>query len=66
MGIKTGFNSKNLTFRVSGLYVGDNYRSDLGFIKRTGILKINPNIGYKFWPENKKIQTTVVSILWRS
>ena len=69
MGIKTSYNSRNLTFRVSGLYVGDNYRSDLGFIKRTGILKINPDIGYKFWPENKKIQShgfeVTPVIIWR-
>jgi len=69
MGIKTSYNSRNLTFRVSGLYVGDNYKSDLGFIKRTGILKINPDIGYKFWPENKKIQShgfeVTPVIIWR-
>ena len=69
MGMRTSYNSKNVTFRVSGVYVGDNYRSDLGFIKRTGILKINPDIGYTFWPENKKLQSHKIEvtpvIIWR-
>ena len=62
MGMRTSYNSKNVTFRVSGVYVGDNYRSDLGFIKRTGILKINPDIGYTFWPENKKLQSHKIEV----
>ena len=69
MGLRTSYNSKNVTFRISGIYVGDNYRSDLGFIKRTGILKINPDIGYTFWPENKKLQSHKIEItpviIWR-
>ena len=57
VGVNTNYNTKNISFRMSGLYVGDNFNSELGYIKRTGIIKINPNFKYKFWPENKKIQT---------
>ena len=43
--------------------------SELGYIKRTGIIKINPNFKYKFWPVNNEIQTHSVEItpvyIWR-
>jgi len=54
-GFSTNFNSKKINFKVGGLYIGENFNSDLGYIKRKGIYKIDPRIGYTFWPENKKI-----------
>ena len=54
-GIRTNYNSRKINFKVGALYIGDNFNSDLGYIKRKSIYKIDPRIGYRFWPENKKI-----------
>ena len=50
-GATTQFNSRNYTVRLGGLYVGDNFRSDLGFIRRTDIFKIDPRVERTFWPK---------------
>ncbi len=55
-GFDTRFNNRNLGIRLSGVFVGDNYRSDLGFIRRTDIFKINPQFEYRFWPKKGAIQ----------
>ena len=55
IGLRTNYNSRKINFKIGGLYIGDNFNSDLGFIKRKSIYKIDPRIGYRFWPENKKI-----------
>ena len=69
VGVNTTYNTKNISFRLSGLYVGDNFNSELGYIKRTGVIKVNPNFKYKFWPKDKKIQTHSLEVtpvfIWR-
>tara|TARA_B110000503_G_scaffold128256_1_gene198962 strand:+ start:739 stop:2949 length:2211 start_codon:yes stop_codon:yes gene_type:complete len=69
VGVNTTYNTKNISFRLSGLYVGDNFNSELGYIKRTGVIKVNPNFSYKFWPKGKKIQTHNLEVtpvyIWR-
>lgn len=50
-GAATEYNSRNWNFRVSSTYVGDNYRSDLGFIRRTDIFKIFSRAERVFWPK---------------
>ena len=62
-GISTEFNSRLFKIRLSGVYVGDNFRSDLGFINRTDIFKITPRIERVFWPKNGKIQKHSFSIM---
>jgi hypothetical protein len=68
-GFRTQYNNRFLNIRLSGVFVADDYRSDLGFVRRTDIFKINPQIELKFWPKNKKIQRhsfTVIPIsIWR-
>ena len=54
-GFRTNYNSRKINFKVGALYIGDNFNSDLGYIKRKSIYKIDPRIGYRFWPKNKKI-----------
>jgi len=54
-GFRTNYNSRNINFKVGALYIGDNFNSDLGYIKRKSIYKIDPRVGYTYWPENKKI-----------
>lgn len=68
-GFRTEFNNRRLGVRISGVYVGDNYRSDLGFVRRTDIFKVNPQFELKFWPKKGSIQRhsfsfTPISI-WR-
>lgn len=50
-GSSLEYNSRNYRIRASGVYIGEDFRSDLGFIRRTGILKINPSIERLFWPK---------------
>ncbi|MBL4604642.1 MAG: carbohydrate binding family 9 domain-containing protein [Flavobacteriaceae bacterium] len=68
-GVRTQFNNKRFNIRLSGVFVADNFRSDLGFIRRTDILKINPQFELKFWPKKGKIQKHSFSItpiyVWR-
>ena len=62
-GFSTEYFSRKFNFRVSGVYVGDNFRSDLGFIRRTDILKITPKFERTFWPKESKIQKHSFSII---
>ncbi|NNF74201.1 MAG: carbohydrate binding family 9 domain-containing protein [Flavobacteriaceae bacterium] len=55
-GASTEYNVRNYQVRLSGVFVGDNFRSDLGFIRRTGIFKINPSFQRNFWPKSGKLQ----------
>ncbi|WP_291803518.1 DUF5916 domain-containing protein [Lutibacter sp.] len=68
-GASTEYNSRLYNIRLSGVFVGENYRSDLGFIRRTDMLKINPQIERAFWPKKGSIQRHSLSItpvfLWK-
>ncbi|NNK69424.1 MAG: carbohydrate binding family 9 domain-containing protein [Flavobacteriaceae bacterium] len=68
-GASTEYNVRNYQVRLSGVYVGDNYRSDLGFIRRTDIFKINPSFQRNFWPKTGKIQQHSLEVIpifiWR-
>ncbi|MAD97923.1 MAG: hydrolase [Flavobacteriaceae bacterium] len=68
-GFNTQYNDRTFGVRLSGVFVGDNYRSDLGFIRRTDIFKINPQFELKFWPKKGAIQRHSFQLtpiyLWR-
>ena len=68
-GASTYYFSKNWNVRLSGVFVGENFRSDLGFIRRTDVFKISPQIQRTFWPKKGKIQkhslTFTPFILWK-
>ncbi|MFY0602843.1 MAG: carbohydrate binding family 9 domain-containing protein [Flavobacteriaceae bacterium] len=68
-GFRTEFNNRKFGVRLSGVFVADDFRSDLGFIRRTDILKINPQFELKFWPEKGSIQRHTFSVtpvyIWR-
>jgi Domain of unknown function (DUF5916)/Carbohydrate family 9 binding domain-like len=68
-GASTEYFSRNWNIRLSGVFVGDNFRSDLGFIRRTDVFKISPQIQRTFWPKKGRIQKHSFSvtpfILWR-
>ncbi len=61
-GISTEYNSRAFKIRLSGLYIEDDFRSDLGFIRRTDIFKINPNFEYTMYPKKGSIQKHSLSV----
>ncbi len=68
-GASTEYRSRNYNIRLSGLWIGDNFASDLGFIRRTDIFKIDPRFRRNFWPKSKKLQSHNISVtpifIWR-
>ena len=68
-GISTQFNSRNFNARLSGVFVGENFQSDLGFVRRTDIFKINPEVQGSLWPSkgifNKHSLRVVPIFIWR-
>ena len=55
-GFSTEYFSRKFNVRLSGVYVGENFQSDLGFLRRTDIIKITPRFQRNFWPRDSKIQ----------
>ncbi len=51
IGHTTQFNSRHVDVRFSNIYLGDDFRSELGFIRRTDIFKAVLNVDLKFWPK---------------
>ena len=47
--------SKNLNLGFRSSYVGNDYRSDLGFVRRKDIIALRPYVEYNFWPEDSKL-----------
>lgn len=45
----------NLTWNWRHEYVSEGYRAEVGYVPRTGYYKINPTIGYLFFPKSKHI-----------
>ncbi len=68
-GMDLRYNSRNINFGLRGNYVGNDFRSDLGFIRRTDIVAARPFIEYNFWPKKGKINTHgfqfFPSAIWR-
>ncbi len=68
-GARLQYNSKNWRARASGVFVGDDYNSDLGFIRRTDIFKIDPQVEYLLFPKqgfiNRHIFSTTPIFTWR-
>ena len=62
VGFSTQYFERYFNVRLSGVYVGDNYKSDLGFLRRTDIFKITPKIERTFWPIESTIQKHSFSI----
>ena len=68
-GAKTEYNSRNWNLSLGALFVGDNFRSDLGFIRRTDVFKISPKVERVFWPKTGAFQKHSLSftpfLLWK-
>ena len=51
------YNSRNWNFFEDVVYIGEDFRSDLGFIRRTDIFKTATMFERIFWPEDSALQT---------
>mgnify|MGYP001817312432 FL=1 len=51
-GASINYNSRNYGGFTDWTYIGENFRSDLGFIRRDDILKGTTGFSRTFWPEN--------------
>jgi hypothetical protein len=49
------YTSGNLNWNWRHEYVSENYRAEVGYVPRTGYYKINPSVGYLFFPRSKHI-----------
>jgi hypothetical protein len=68
-GASTQYNGRNYGLRLSGLYIGEDYRSELGFVRRTDIVKMDPKIERLFWPKKGPINKHSIGVtpifIWR-
>ena len=68
-GARLAYSIKNWRARLSGVFVGDDFNSDLGFIRRTDIFKIDPQVEYLLFPKKGFINRHIFSVLpiavWR-
>src|SRR5690554_440109 len=49
------YTSGNLNWNWRHEYVSENYVAEVGYVPRTGYYKLNPSIGYLFFPRSKHI-----------
>ena len=49
------YNSRKFVSQTNSRYIGEDFQSDLGFIKRTNTAMFNQKLGPKFYPESRKI-----------
>lgn len=63
------YNSRFFNFGLNANYVGENFKSDLGFMRRADILMTAPFVQFNFWPKKGKINTQSLRInpfiFWR-
>ena len=55
-GLRMEYNTRNFNGFTNWVYVGEDYRSDLGFVRRTDIFKTASAIERTFWPKEGRIQ----------
>jgi len=56
LGATIRYNSRKLNIFAKGTFIDDDFRSDLGFVRRTDIFKTLLNIERVFWPKKGLIQ----------
>ncbi len=57
-----GYNSRNYNVFTDWVYIGEDFRSDLGFIRRTDIVKSATNFQRIFWPKKGILQNYILSV----
>jgi hypothetical protein len=61
-GARLEYNSRNYNISGKLIYVAEDFRSDLGFVRRTDILKSFVQFERVFWPRNSFIQNHAFQI----
>ena len=65
-----GYQSRTWQFSWAHVYVGEHYNAEAGFVPRTGIFRINPDLGYNFFPSSgiftQHNVTAQVEYFWRA
>ncbi|MEM6863919.1 MAG: DUF5916 domain-containing protein [Bacteroidota bacterium] len=56
-GVDLQYNSRHVNFGLRGNFVGEDYRADLGFVRRQDIVAARPFFEYNFWPKKGKINS---------
>ncbi|WP_224490886.1 DUF5916 domain-containing protein [Robertkochia flava] len=68
-GVNLRHNSTNFAYGLRGNYVGDDFRSDLGFIRRTDIVSARPFAEYTIWKRGEKVNNYKFrvnpNVIWR-
>ena len=54
-GFKLERNTRPSTIEIGASFIGEDFRSDLGFVRRTDLLKITPEYKLKFYPNKGKL-----------
>ena len=54
-GAKIERNTRHSTIELGASFIGEDFKSDLGFVRRTDLLKLTPEYKLKFYPKNKKL-----------
>lgn len=60
-GLNLEYNSKKYNFNLFSRYVGTDFNSDLGFIRRTDVVSVNPVAERVFWPSSGKVNNHSIS-----
>ncbi len=56
-GLDLRYNSRYLNFGLRGNFVGEDFRSDLGYIRRDDIVAARPFVEVNFWPKKGKLNS---------
>ncbi len=69
-GATTEYNNRNYNISLGGIFVGENFNSALGFIRRNDIFRLDPRVQRNIWPKgDRKINKHEISIspvfIWR-
>jgi hypothetical protein len=51
-GLELEYTGQNLNVEWEHQYVGTEYEAEVGFVPRTGYLRLNPDIGYNWFPKS--------------
>ncbi|MFY0652114.1 MAG: carbohydrate binding family 9 domain-containing protein [Cyclobacteriaceae bacterium] len=57
-----GYRSRTWEWDWAHTYNGDNFNSEMGFVPRTGFFRINPGLGYNFYPGKGQVTQYSVSL----
>jgi len=53
--LEIGYQGQNFQVEWEHQYVGEDFVADVGFVPRPGFTRLNPDIGYKWYPESSVV-----------